>query len=71
MEIYRFGNRLCMMMETEDDFTFEKKQDLDAGNPKVAAWEELMWNYQKPLTGAAAGEKWMLMNKIFDLNNTD
>lgn len=71
MEIYRFGNRLCMNMETEDDFTFERKQALDAGNQNVAEWEELMWKYQQPLTGAATGEKWMLMNKIFDLKNTN
>jgi len=29
----------------------------------------LMWKYQQPLEGAAEGEKWMLMNKIFDLND--
>lgn len=71
MEIYRFNNRLCMIMVTQDDFTFEQKQQLDAANPKVAAWEELMWNYQQPLKGVAAGAKWVLMNKIFDLQNTN
>lgn len=69
MEIFRFQNRLCMIMETEDAFTFERKQQLDAQNPKVADWEELMWTYQQPLKGAAGGEKWMLMDKIFDLVN--
>jgi L-rhamnose mutarotase len=34
----------------------------------VQQWEELMWRYQQPLEGAPAGTKWMLMNKIFDLN---
>jgi L-rhamnose mutarotase len=34
----------------------------------VQEWEELMWNYQQQLKEAAKGEKWMLMNKIFDLN---
>lgn len=71
MEIYRYGNRLFMMMETKEDFTFERKQQLDTANPKVAAWEELMWNFQQPLKGAAAGEKWMLMEKIFDFKNTN
>jgi L-rhamnose mutarotase len=70
MEIYRFEDRLCMIMETEDDFSFERKQALDAGNPKVAEWEHLMWNYQQPLKGVAPGEKWMLMDKIFDLKNS-
>ena len=71
MEIYRYGNRLCMIMITDEAFTFERKQQLDAGNPKVAAWEDLMWNYQQPLRGAKAGEKWMLMDKLFDLQNTN
>ena len=70
MEIYRLGTRLFMIMETDDDFTFERKAVLDAANPEVARWEELMWTYQQPLKGAVAGEKWVLMDKIFDLSNT-
>jgi L-rhamnose mutarotase len=69
MEIYRFESRLCMIMETADDFMFEHKAALDATNPKVAQWEELMWNFQQPLKGAAAGEKWVLMQKLFDLKD--
>jgi L-rhamnose mutarotase len=67
MEIYRFGNRLFMIMETEDSFSFERKAKADAGNPKVQEWEQLMWKYQQTLPGAKPGEKWVLMNKIFDL----
>jgi len=67
MEIYRFGTRLFMIMDTDDDFSFEKKQQADLNNPKVREWEELMWKYQQPITGAAKGEKWMLMKKIFEL----
>jgi len=68
MEIYRLGTRLCMMMETLDDFSFEKKAAADEGSIKVQQWEELMWRYQQPLSEATKGEKWMLMNKIFSLN---
>ncbi len=67
MEIYRFNTRLFMIMETDDNFSFEKKQQLDAGNPTVDKWEELMWKYQLAVPGAAPGEKWVLMNKIFSL----
>lgn len=67
MEIYRYANRLFMIMETTDDFSFEQKSALDASNPKVQEWEELMWRYQQALPGAKTGEKWMLMEKIFDL----
>lgn len=67
MEIYRFSNRLFMIMETTDDFSFEKKNIADKDNEKVQEWETLMWKYQQPLPGALPGEKWMLMDKIFEL----
>ncbi len=69
MEIYRLGNRLFMIMEVNDDFSFEKKDKADRENPKVQEWEDLMWKYQHPLPTAREGEKWMLMDKIFSLND--
>jgi len=68
MEIYRIGNRLFMIMETEDDFSFEKKAEMDANNPQVQEWENLMWKYQQALPMAKEGEKWILMKQIFKLN---
>lgn len=67
MEIYRHGTRLFMIMEVNNDFSFEKKQRADMSNPKVQEWEELMWKYQQPVAGSVKGEKWMLMKKIFEL----
>jgi L-rhamnose mutarotase len=67
MEIYRLGNRLFMIIETVDSFSFERKAAMDAANPKVQEWEELMWKYQKSLPQAVSGEKWVLMDKIFSL----
>jgi L-rhamnose mutarotase len=67
MEIYRTGNRMFMIMETSDDFSFEKKAEMDKVNPKVQEWEKLMWNYQKALPHAKPGEKWIVMKKIFEL----
>ena len=64
MEIYRVENRLFMIMEVNDSFSFEKKHNADLSNPKVVEWENLMWNYQEAITG---GGKWVLMNKIFEL----
>ena len=69
MEIYRHETRLFMIMEVEDHFSFEKKGQMDAGNPEVQKWEQLMWDYQQPLAGSAPGEKWKLMNRIFDLTD--
>jgi L-rhamnose mutarotase len=67
MEIYRYGNRLFMIMEVNDGFSFDRKSAMDAQNEKVQEWEELMWKYQQAVPGAKAGEKWMMMNKIFEL----
>jgi L-rhamnose mutarotase len=69
LEIYRVANRLFMIMETEEIFSFEKKNAMDNANPKVQEWENLMWKYQQALPLAKPGEKWVLMKKIFDLNN--
>ena len=68
MEIWLVGNRLFMIMDTEDSFSFEHKSRLDSANPKVLEWEELMWNYQQGLPQANPGQKWMIMEKIFDLS---
>ncbi|MGL6269632.1 MAG: L-rhamnose mutarotase [Chitinophagaceae bacterium] len=65
MEIYRTGNRMFMIMETADNFSFESKSISDEANPKVQDWENLMWKYQQALPHAKPGEKWMLMDKIF------
>ena len=67
MQIYRTGNRMFMVIESADDFTFERKQEMDSGNPDVQKWEELMWKFQQPLPNAEPGEKWKLMQKIFQL----
>lgn len=67
MQIYRFANRLFMIMEVNDSFSFAKKAFQDAANPKVQEWETLMWKYQQALPGAKPGEKWVLMDKIFEL----
>ena len=69
LEIYRIGNRLFMILEATDDFSFEKKGAMDAANPDVQAWETLMWQFQQALPEAKAGEKWLPMKQIFDLNN--
>lgn len=67
MGIYRWGNRLVMVMEVNNSFSFEKKAALDSANPKVQEWEKLMWKFQQPLPGSLHGEKWQIMNMIFEL----
>lgn len=67
LEIYLVGNRLFMIMKVNESFSFEKKNAMDAENAKVLEWEALMWNYQQALPTAEEGEKWLLMEKIFQL----
>jgi L-rhamnose mutarotase len=68
MEIWRLEDRLFMTIETGPDFSFERKGAMDAANPVVQRWEELMWKYQVAIPGGRPGEKWRLMDRIFALN---
>lgn len=56
---------MFMIMDTIDNFSFDKKAKMDADNPKVQFWENLMWKYQQTLPNVKKGEKWILMDKIF------
>ncbi|MGY4383110.1 L-rhamnose mutarotase [Pedobacter sp. UYP24] len=67
MEIYRFGNRLFMIIEVSEHFSFQQKSAMDAANEKVQDWEKLMWKYQQAIPGSKPGEKWVIMDKIFEL----
>lgn len=67
MEIYRTGNRLVMTMDTDETFSFERKAAMDEADPNVQQWEQLMWKFQSPLPWAKEGEKWVFMDKIFQL----
>lgn len=68
LEIYRTGNRLFMIVEGNKQFSFERKAALDQANPIVQRWEDLMWKYQQALPGARPGEKWKLMNRIYEFS---
>ena len=67
LDIYRTGNRMFMIIEADDNFSFEKKSAMDATNAKVQEWENLMSKFQQALPWAKTGEKWILMDKIFEL----
>jgi L-rhamnose mutarotase len=67
MEIYLLGTRLFMIIEVNGSFSFDRKAALDLANPKVQEWENLMWNFQQPLPGAKPGEKWRVLEKVFQL----
>jgi L-rhamnose mutarotase len=69
LEIYLRGTRLFMIMEVDEGFSFAKKAEADANNPKVREWEALMWRFQQALPGTPLGEKWLLLERIFKLES--
>ena len=68
VELYRTGNRLFMLLDTNENFSFEKKKQIDEEDAVVQKWEALMSTYQQPLPWSPPGEKWVLMKTIFTLN---
>ena len=70
MQIFLVENHLFMIMDVENDFDSKKKEELDARNPVVQRWEKLMWTYQQALPSAKPGQKWVQLERIFQLSNS-
>jgi L-rhamnose mutarotase len=70
LEILRCGDRLTMVMEVPDDFSAADQAALGNASQRVRDWEELMWKFQRPLSFAEVGEKWVSMKKLFSLKDT-
>jgi L-rhamnose mutarotase len=66
-EIYLAGDRLILILTTTDDFSLQAKAASDAASTTMQKWEEFMWKFQKPLPFAKPGQKWVPMEKIFDV----
>jgi L-rhamnose mutarotase len=67
LDIYCVANRLFMVLEAGENFSFEAKSAADASNEVVQKWETLMWTYQQAMPGSKPGEKWVIPEKIFTL----
>lgn len=68
MEIYLAGTRLFMIMDVSDDFSLSAKAAADAANTRVQEWEALMEQFQQELPQSRPGQKWVVMEKVFDLS---
>ena len=68
-EIFNIASRPFMISEAEPSFSFKRKTELDAVNEKVQKCKALMMNFQQKLPNSKPSEKWILMDKIYDLNN--
>ncbi|MFZ1142294.1 MAG: L-rhamnose mutarotase [Candidatus Sulfotelmatobacter sp.] len=69
MEIYLLGTRMFMIMEVNESFSFEAKTKADQLDPRVQEWENLMGTFQESLSQARPGEKWLLMERVFKLED--
>jgi L-rhamnose mutarotase len=67
MEIYLAGNRLFMIMDVNDKFSLAAKAASDAANAKVQEWETVMARFQQELPQSTPAQKWVVMEKVFDL----
>jgi L-rhamnose mutarotase len=67
MQIYRSATFLVMLLETTNDFSFEKKFVLDSCNARVQEWEKLMDRFQHVDTADPEQGKWRPMLQIFSL----
>jgi L-rhamnose mutarotase len=66
-QIFLLGTRMVMVLSTTDDFAFERQAVLNRANPRMQEWERLMDRFQKRLPEAKDGEKWVRMEKIFEI----
>ena len=67
MQIYALGNKLFMIMDTIDDFDWEKDNARLSTLPRQAEWEAYMSRFQGCYPNAPSTDKWKLMTKIFEL----
>lgn len=64
-EIFRAGNRLVMVLDVPPNYVPQNSGA--ASNPRIEAWEMMMWRFQQRLPFAGEGEKWVPMTRIFSL----
>ena len=66
MEIYCLGRSLFMIVDTVDDFDWDRDMARLATLPRQAEWEAYVAAFQGCDPSAPSSEKWHLMEKIFD-----
>lgn len=67
MEIYILGNTLVMIVDTPEDFDWEKAMARLATLPRQAEWEAFVSQFQGCNANATSDEKWQMMQQIFFL----
>jgi L-rhamnose mutarotase len=67
MEIYIYGTRLFMIMDTVPDFDHDLAMKELATKPRQAEWEAYVSRFQQSSAEATADQKWQLMERIYKL----
>ena len=71
MEIYLYGNRLFMIMDTVIDFDHDSAMKVLGDKPRQSEWEAHVSRFQETDEKASAGDKWQLMERIFKLDQKE
>lgn len=66
MQIYARGNVLFMIVDTVDEFDWDRDMQRLSTLPRQAEWEAYVSRFQGCDPTATSAEKWQLMDKIFD-----
>lgn len=65
MEIYRRGRQLFMIVDTVDDFDWDRDMARLALLPRQAEWEAYVAQFQGCAADASSADKWQMMERIF------
>lgn len=68
LEIYLFEDRLFMIMDTVPDFDHDKAMNELNTKPRQQEWETFVSRFQETSTNASSAEKWVLMERIFEID---
>ena len=71
MEIFLLERRLVMIVETDGRDIHQCFALHHDSHPRVIEWERLMTSMQLPPAGAAPGEGWTAMTRVFELDLTE
>lgn len=69
MQIYALGNHLFMIVDTIDEFEWDRDMNRLAQMPTQIEWEAYVSQFQGCDPNAKSTEKWQMMELIFDSNN--
>ncbi|OGV06629.1 MAG: L-rhamnose mutarotase [Stygiobacter sp. RIFOXYC12_FULL_38_8] len=68
MEIYLHNTTLFMIMDTAETFNHDEAMTKLGNLSRQKEWEAFVSQFQKTSTDSSANEKWLLMERIFKLD---